>query len=141
MRAIMAGVVGAVLIATGAEAKSCRPEDATLRSEDCRVLAIVKTALGGARVDRDHSASRLLLAVKLAGNPYLLDQQAIQAVMSSVMTSEPGHKPSRFVVMPKWRPSNWKYSDSEVLDVSGRPLSGRWTVSCSSRRRAAKQAA
>ena len=138
MRAVWVGMVGVLLSLTGATAGSCKPEGASLRGQDGRVLTIVKTATGDARIDRHHRASRLLLAVKLKGEPYLLDQQAIQAVMSSVMTSDPGHKPSRFAVMPLWRPSSWTYSDGEVLFVLGGPLSGQWTVSCSGRHRAVK---
>ena len=130
MRAILIGLLGVVLGLTETSAGACKPEGAKLSGEDGRVLTIVKSARGDARIERGRGASRLLLAVKLGGKPYLLDLQAIPGVMSSVMTSDPGHKPGRFPVMPRWRPSDWTYDDGEVLVVSGGALSGQWKVSC-----------
>lgn len=127
MRAVLLGLVGAVLAVGGAGAAECRAGHMTL-TQGSKSFAVA--AISDVRYTYDgHHGFRQIFRGTMDGRPYIVDMEGIQGNTSSLV-SYPGRKPASGGRSPVWggKPSGWKNGDTTMI-LAG-PMNGDWRAIC-----------
>jgi hypothetical protein len=127
MRALVIGLIGAVLGISGAAAGPCRAAHMSLKRGSA-VLKVERVSqadvtFGGRR------AQRVLFAGRLHGQPYIIDLNSAQG-SSAFLNSYAGTRADGGGMPVRWTSSIKQYGAGDLIPVEVGPLQGEWKVSC-----------
>ncbi len=127
MRAVLFGLVGAVLLGGAAQAGECKAGNMAFVSGD-QTFKVSDTSLTQAKF-ASRWAERTIMRGDLSGQPVILDIQGAEG-SSTNFTSYAGATAKKTAMLPNWGVQPTAWSDGADLAVYDGPLKGEWRAVC-----------